>query len=167
MFSHSKSIFHFFPWIVWTSDNFRRTVNITIYYMAGAWSRFNPRSDWLSARTLFSRNAACITDTVTDNEHAAESEFFCPDELEFHKDSEDTHTGLNYQRVCTSWNSQDRCKFDQSYIINKSLMQFELRLHGKISNVGLPVLTSLSLGQYGKASVWYFPRVKTSLSVDK
>ena len=34
----------------------------------------------------------------------------------------------------------------------------------KISNLGLPL--SLSLGQYGKASVWYFP-VTTSLSVIK
>jgi hypothetical protein len=37
---------------------------------------------------------------------------------------------------------------------------------GKISNLGLAVLTSLSLGQYSKTSVGYFP-VLPSLSVSK
>ena len=39
-------------------------------------------------------------------------------------------------------------------------------LYYKMSNLVLAVLTSLSLGQYSKASVWNFT-VKTSLSVNK
>jgi hypothetical protein len=38
--------------------------------------------------------------------------------------------------------------------------------YGKIFNLGLAVLTSLSLGQYSKTSVGYFP-VLPSLSVSK
>ena len=51
------------------------------------------------------------------------------------------------------------------HIINY-LLTSTVQSYGKISNLGLAVFTSLSFGQYKKASVSYFP-VKTSLSVNK
>jgi hypothetical protein len=50
----------------------------------------------------------------------------------------------------------------QCYIIKK----LTDLLYGKISNLGLTVLTSLSLSQYSKTSVGYFP-ILPSLSVSK
>ena len=90
------------------------------------------------------------------DEKQAGSEHF-PDELQFQK-----NTGfamLNYDRVgAGQYEGQSQTAFNKPY--NKPYL-----LTSNVRSLPQNLLTLLSLGEYGKVSVWSFP-VKTSLSVN-
>ena len=58
---------------------------------------------------------------------------------------------INLQRNIVALQVQKRCCNSNIVLINR-----EWGPYGKISNRGIAILTSLSLGQYSKAEVWYF-----------
>ena len=78
--------------------------------------------------------------------------------------TESSHTKALRPLAWRWMNGHARALTDVKWWIINNLLTSNVRLLREISNIGLVALTSLSLGQYGKASVWDFP-VTTSLSV--